>query len=148
MKRIKLTQGKFALVDDADFARVSALTWCAVRSLKTFYAATHIGKKYVSLHRFLTETPKGKEVDHLNGDGLDNRRANLRVCDRSINLRNRVRLNDNNTSGATGVTFEKTKKKWRAQAKRSGKHIFLGLFEAFEDAVKARASFIQQESVC
>lgn len=77
------------------------------------------------------------DVDHINGDKTDNRRKNLRIVTRSQNNMNR-KLQSNNTSGVTGVSLNTKNNKWVAQIELHGKHIHLGEFDNFEDAVNAR----------
>jgi hypothetical protein len=89
------------------------------------------------MHRMLLRPYKDEEVDHINGDGLDNRRVNLRTCTHSENMRNRKRL-ITNTSGYTGVSYSsdmKRKKRWLAQIRvGGGKRIHLGRFYTKEEA--------------
>lgn len=141
MKEIQLTQGKVAIVDDEDFEELSKHKWCARRSRKTFYAGRNVrdknGKRYtVLMHRIIMKTIDGLETDHTNGDGLDNTRANLRVCTRSQNARNRGKQRDN-TSGFKGVFFKNARGKWRAQIRVGGKQTNLGDYSTAEDAYRA-----------
>ena len=76
-------------------------------------------------------------IDHINGDGLDNRIVNLRDVPQKLNLRN-CRARTDNTSGVTGVSWDKGKSKWAVRIYADGKSLFLGRFAEFEDAVKAR----------
>jgi len=135
---IKLTKGRFTMIDDADFDMVSKSEWCygghgyAVRG--------HKGKMLL-LHRFLMGLAPGDgiHVDHINGDPLDNRRANLRICTKAENMRNR-RRNANSTSGFKGVLLMKDtprKKPWRAQIKTNGRHHRLGYYKTKEEAALA-----------
>src|SRR5690606_1175342 len=102
-KRIPLTKGMFTLIDDADCERVNLHKWRAHRSRNTWYAVRNgPGRKMIFLHRFISDAPEGLIVDHVNGDGLDNRRENLRLCTHAENARNR-QTNRNNTSGYKGV---------------------------------------------
>lgn len=83
--KIPLTQGKFAIVSDADYKRLSKYKWHAHRDKNgiLFYAERYDKKRkphIVKMHREIMKPPKGLVVDHRNGDGLDNRRSNLRVC--------------------------------------------------------------------
>jgi len=133
MKTIPLTQGKVAIVDDEDFDRVSQKKWYAQHNKNTFYAMTRNGKNggHELMHRRIMNPPKGLEVDHINHDGLDNRRFNLRICTREQNARNSIRKKTN-TSGFTGVSLSKreTKRKgvpvWESYIRYKGKRIFLG----------------------
>ena len=85
MKRIPLTQGKFALVDDADYAWLSKFRWHAHKDKNgvLWYAERNDRTrkpKLVKMHREILNTPKGLVVDHRNCDGLDNRRVNIHTC--------------------------------------------------------------------
>lgn len=144
--KIPLTQGKHAIVDAEDEARILAIgKWYAFKGGKTFYAVRHEGDHHLFMHRILAETPDGFVTDHLNGNGLDNRRSNLRNCTHAQNLANRTRLQTNNTSNSTGVSWDKVNKKWEVRIKRNQKSIFLGRFKKKVEAVKARVSFIENE---
>lgn len=110
MKKISLTQGKFALVDDEDFPILDKVSWYFNSH---GYADRKPRKKSLSMHRFLMGDPKGMKIDHINGDGLDNRKANLRICTHQQNLYN-SKLSKKNKSGYKGVSWDKVNKKWRA----------------------------------
>lgn len=90
---IALSQGRVALVDDDDFERVAQFKWCTVINNQPphiAYAMSALAPvKY--LHRFILRAKRGQSVDHINGDGLDNRRANLRIASSAENSRNRRR---------------------------------------------------------
>lgn len=129
MKTISLTKGKFALVDDSDFDIVSKYKWHAELHMKThWYAFAQIKRKPTSLHRFLLQPMKGEEVDHRNGNGLDNRKSNLRTVKHAQNMWNK-RMYKNNHSGFKGVyAVSRGLKKWRARITILGKKISLGYF--------------------
>lgn len=135
-REIPLSRGLVALVDDADFERVAALgKWYANPSYRTFYARKNYWEsgrcKSVRMHTFIT----GWEyVDHVNGNGLDNRRANLRPADDSTNSFNR-QLRRNNKSGFKGVSGKGCR--WQAEIQCRGKRIYLGLFDTATDAACA-----------
>ncbi len=90
---VKLTRGLVAIIDVEDLELVSQFKWYATRGQNTDYATRkqRVGdrQKTVILHRFLLSAPSGMHVDHINGNGLDNRRENLRLCTLSDNLKNR-----------------------------------------------------------
>ncbi len=133
-----LKQKKVALVDDEDFEELSRYKWYVAGGWNTFYArrSASLQDKSVLMHRLIMQTPEGMQTDHKNGDGLDNRRENLRVCTRSQNRMNSGRQ-ANNTSGYKGVNLEKSVGKWRARIMVSGKHKSLGLFTTKEEAYAA-----------
>lgn len=137
-KQIPLTQGKFALVDDDDFEYLNQWKWNATQSGSTFYARRQEGiipfKKTIPMHRQIMNTPAGMEVDHINGNGLDNRRENLRNCTHAENKRNNKRYS-NNSSGYIGV--DRNKGKWRAYIQVNKKWIHLGYFSDPIDAAHA-----------
>lgn len=118
-RTISLTQGKVALVDDEDYEWLSQWKWCAHKPNKTFYAERGVwmNKKMVGLkmHRVILglSANDGKIVDHRNRNGLDNRKINLRLVNKTINAINRD-LQRNNVSGFRGVAYDTEKQKWRA----------------------------------
>lgn len=88
---VQLSQGKVALVDEADFERVSQFKWYAVKDGRTYYAKSRAGRySPISMHRFILDlSVSDPEVDHINRNGLDNRRHNMRLATRSENASNR-----------------------------------------------------------
>ena len=140
MKEIQLTQGKVALVDDADYLYLNQFKWhINKQNRNNFYARTVIyqNKKRIGIvmHRLLLKC-EGKIIDHISGDGLDNRRSNIRCCTKSENLLNR-RININNNSGYKGVSWFKVVKKWRAQIQYKKIVYHLGTYDKRIDAAKA-----------
>lgn len=139
MKYIELTQGKRAKVDDTDYEELNKCKWRACSRHGHDYART--GKAYASyyMHRLIVGAAKGMFVDHINGDGLDNRRCNLRVCTREENGQNRTRLQTNNTSGYTGVLPRKGYPGlWQVQIKVNRKMLHIGYFKDKDLAIAAR----------
>lgn len=94
-------------------------------------------KTRMYLHRFITNAPKGKVVDHINHDRLDNRKCNLRICTYQQNNMN-LSLRNDNSSGYAGICWYKSRNKWVTKIIVNGKSIHLGYFENKEDAIKAR----------
>ena len=144
MKKILLTQGKITLVDDKDFPNFSKHKWYfkggygngyAMRGLKRSEGGKK-GDKMVSMHRLIMNAPEGFEVDHINGDKLDNRRVNLRICLKEENHRNRG-LQSNNTSGFKGVSRRRDLKKWAVHVNVDGKKTSVGHFDDLKEAAKA-----------
>jgi len=139
MRTIPLTQGKVAIVDDQDYAELSKYKWYATNNRKRWYAGRHVGprshRKQVFMHRQLLNAPPGLQCDHINGDGLDNRRCNLRICTSSENSMNR--RSRGGTSEFKGVYWYKRNKKWRAQIRDDGKQYHLGYFQNEASAARA-----------
>lgn len=146
-RTILLTQNQVAIVDDADYESISKSTWCAhwVPSSNCFRAMRRIGGRpnsyVVYMHREIMGLEKGdpRMVDHINGNGLDNRRSNLRFADKAKNAWN-SRLNKNNKSGCAGVSWDKKTGKWYAKIVANRKFYFLGYHDKLSDAVAARLS--------
>lgn len=142
MIRIKLTQNKYTLIDDEDYERVMNHRWYASSKTRAnSYAKTSIrdslgNSKKLYLHRLIMEVydPKIK-VDHINGNGLDNRKCNLRLCGIKQNTQNRKFYN--NTSGYKGVVWDKWSNSWKAQIGVDDKNIHLGRFKNKKDAAIA-----------
>lgn len=133
MKLIPLSKGEFAMIDDSDFESVSKYKWFLVNG----YAGKAVNgrrnaKEY--LHRFLVKPEITQSIDHANGDKLDNRRFNLRVCSHSENLKNQKTRTDN-TSGFKGVS--RHRKKWMAYIELDYKRTYLGHFTTKEEAALA-----------
>ena len=139
MKRIKLTQGKYALVDDADFEWLSSFKWYPLGRLKKYVYKHSHGRngKIILLHRLIMDCPQGKEVDHKDNNGFNNQRKNLRICTSSENQCNRGKTKSN-TSGSVGIRWHKSDKKWEAFIGKDKKWIHLGNFKTKEEAVRAR----------
>ncbi len=133
MKEITLTQGKTAWIDDEDYPIVSKIKWHAVNISGKWYAATVWGKQIIYLHHFVLGS-KSREIDHINGDGLDCRKSNLRLCTHRQNMGNRLLRKDSKT-GFLGVAVTNRKKN-PYTASVAGKRI--GVFKTKEDAARAR----------
>lgn len=140
MKEIPLTQGKLALVDDADFDELSQYKWFVTRGNPNLYAARHNpmgGRRgaMVKMHQQLLGTKGG---DHRDGNGLNNQRDNLRACTAQQNGMNK-RPRDGCASRFKGVHLCKTSKAnpWRAQIMVGYKHINLGLYATEKEAAHA-----------
>lgn len=140
MKTIPLSQGKVAVVDDEDFANVSRHKWCAVRCGSQYYAMRARvvdGKtRYIYMHRELLGFPKGKRIDHINHEGLDNRRSNLRLASRSQNAMN-MQKKAPHSSRYKGVSWSKHQCKWVAYICPKGQYLTLGSFTDEENAAIA-----------
>lgn len=136
-RQIPLTQGKYALIDAEDYERVSQHQWHLHSKGK--YAASKLGRKGndVLLHRFvLGITDPNTQVDHRDLDGLNCRKANLRIATHQQNQRNRAKYS-RNTTGYKGVFRNPNTSKWRAMITVNGKCVHLGYFVDIIDAAKA-----------
>jgi hypothetical protein len=135
MKRIKLTQGKYAIVDDDVYERLQKFRWYARQQPDTgkWYAARSEKGKRVHMHRLIMNAPRELDVDHIKGDGLDNRMSNLRLV---TTAQNRDKYK-NNTTGYKGVSQQRGRRKFRAQIYVYGKAIYLGWYDTPREAALA-----------
>lgn len=135
MKVIPLTQGLFAQVDDSDYERIVNFgLWYAIRNKRVYYAATVKDRTTIFMHNLIMG-PNGL-VDHIDHDGLNNQRCNLRIATASQSCMNR-RKPRNNTSGYKGVYQFYLTGKWIGQIRANGKRYHLGCFNTPEDAALA-----------
>ena len=140
-KLIQLTQGFYSLVDDEDWPDISQYKWCVSKNRNgRMYAIRAIGRNdeptprwSVQMHNQILGTRK--QIDHINNNGLDNQRANLRLATHSQNAANR-RISSSNTSGYKGVRKHRDRH-WQAQIKVQGVYIYLGTFDTPELAARA-----------
>ncbi len=128
-----------ALVDVDSYEKLSAHRWCLVSQGR--YAGRNADvngkRRTVLMHREILMSKDGVHTDHISGDGLDNRMANLRTCSISQNMWNKS-ISRANKSGFKGVYWGKTEGKWRVQVKAHGKVYCRGPFHDISDAVEAR----------
>jgi hypothetical protein len=142
------------LFDEEDRELVESHIWYVLPRGNTYYAQANIphpdggwyiypsGKRRqrrqttLFLHRLLMNPPKGMVIDHINHNGLDNRKENLRICTNAENVRN-SRNSQNNTSGYKGVCWDKSNKKWKARIGKDYKQIHIGCFDILEEAARA-----------
>jgi hypothetical protein len=129
VKEIKLTKGHYALVDDEDFEFLNQWKWYSNHK----YATRNLGKARVFMHRLLLNAPKDKFVDHVNGNPLDNRKCNIRLCTYSENGRNQ-KLAKHNTTGFKGVSFQEKYKSYRVSLNINQKITYLGSYKSAEEA--------------
>lgn len=140
---IKLPSGHIALIDDCD-ADLAGRSWYCNTSGKNFYAAHRYAHKTTYLHRAILsrllgrELVKGEVVDHIDGDGLNNTRSNLRLATQSQNMGNQGR-SIANTSGFKGVSWHKGRGKWQAQIKVGRVNKWIG---CYDDPAEAHAAYM------
>ena len=136
VRYIPLTRGQVAIVDAGDYPSLIRYKWYATKSDPTFYAATNMNKRSTPMHRAIMEPPMGMVVDHINHNGLDNRRSNLRICTSSQNSRNR-RPDREKQVKYKGVSFHKRDKTFRATIQYQNKALTIGCYQDEIAAAKA-----------
>lgn len=139
MKRIKLTQGKWALVDDDNFEWLNSYKWHAYEMNGLWYAGKYLSKDKhsIGMHRFILNPPVGMIVDHINHNGLDNRLSNIRICTRTENARNNRKRKSKSTSKYKGVSWNRQLNAWTAYIMLNKDLIALGKFSNEDDAARA-----------
>lgn len=162
-KEIPLTQGQVALVDDEDYEWLNQRKWHANydKSTNGFYAMTTLylgwsdGKsitKHLSMHRLIMNASSGTDVDHINHNALDNRKINLRAVSRRQNSQNRKDKFSKLSSHYPGVSWDRSREKWRAVISLNGKQKHLGRFLDEREAAKAYETacreLVGEELVC
>lgn len=141
MREVQLTRGLVALIDDDDFPVIAPFTWQAVICDRRLYARRTVpvverrgGSSCQYMHALLTGWPL---VDHINGDGLDNRRANLRSATPAQNVRNARKRSTASSSRFKGASLYRRTGRWRAYIDVGGKEQHLGYFATEIDAARA-----------
>ena len=138
IRYISLTRGKVAIVDTDDYEFLRRVAWFAIQDYsnpQSFYAK--YGWHSIPMHRIIMLAEPGQLVDHINGDTLDNRKANLRIVTSSQNGMNR-KIQGNNTSGVPGVTWHKRMQMWQVRIGTGKGRIVVGSFTSKEDAIRVR----------
>lgn len=129
---ITLTKGYEAFIDAADTHLVEGLNWQTDDSNRTMYAVRNVKGGHSRLHRLIMDAPDHLEVDHINGNGLDNRRQNLRLATKNQNQHNR-RTNRSSASGIKGVHLRPSGG-WSAYISKNGRRMHLGTYNTSEEA--------------
>lgn len=135
-KTIPLSRGVSCVVDDEDYQHLSQFRWYAKpidKDSSGFYAVRGVDRRTIYMHRAILRPDDWQLVDHVNRNGLDNRKSNLRLCDSSENVINRIY---SQKSGYRGV-FLHQGKYWRAQIERSNKRYSVGSHQTAEAAARA-----------
>lgn len=141
MSEVVLSQGRAALIDDCDMEKISGHRWIACKDRSIFYARTHVIQENglritVSMHRKIMNFPRDLQIDHIDGNGLNNTRSNLRLATARMNSQNK---HSRKTSKCAGVCWIKSEQRWRARIEISGKERCLGFFLQEIDAARAYA---------
>lgn len=132
MREIQLTRNQVALIDDEDFDLINQHKWFSVSPRQknyrhTWYAACKIQGRHVTMHNLLLNPPKGSVADHIDHNGLNNRRTNIRISTTRENSWN-TNKHKNCTSKFKGVSWNKEKSKWQARICINGRETHLGWF--------------------
>lgn len=125
------------LMDDDDFEAQGKFKWCVKKHHGNWYARRRKGDGQVTLHQEIIGKKKGFVTDHINGNALDNRRCNLRLCTNAENQRN-TKSRQGTSSVYLGVSWDKEMKKWEAGIRINGKHKRLGRFKDEESAARCK----------
>lgn len=131
------SSGKKFILDKSDYNLVKDYCWYISNQGYVVTSATDNTGKRIRMHRLLFNNCDGMEIDHINHDTTDNRRSNLRIVNRSQNNTNKG-LRKHNTSGCTGVSWHSKREQWYSRINVNKKTIFLGWFNDYDEAVKAR----------
>ena len=135
VRYVPLTRGLFATVEAADYERASRYKWCALDGGGKQYACRTERGRTILMHRFLLDPPRGMVVDHIDGNGLNNRRGNLRICTQRQNTRNsRPR---GQASRYKGVRWDKSRQRWLTAIYDGNRHIHIGRFDDEAEAARA-----------
>jgi hypothetical protein len=139
---IPLTRGLEAIIDVEDHPLVDGFNWFAKPDKSNFYAArtdrSYGQQRTIRLHRWIMDAPPDMQVDHKDGNGLNNRRSNLRLATNEQNQFNQ-RLRKDNTSGVKGVVWDAYHEKWHARIAVHSRLRHLGRYSSIEDAREAYA---------
>lgn len=154
MKEISLTLGKVALVDDDDYERIVRHKW-QFYPYNAGYAVRKGSKRNgeprtVRMHREIMNAPKGVQIDHINGNGLDNRKSNLRFANTQQNAFNREKPSVNCSSKYKGVLKRRDDSNWVVRIKYNNRQFHLGTYqsETYAAAVYNVAAHIMFGSYC
>ncbi len=130
-RRVPLTKNRYALVDPEDYERVMTYLWCAYRSKEVWYAHRDIikGTAYRNMHRFILGDFSSEEIDHIDNNGLNNQKKNLRSCTTSQNAMHRG-PSKRNKSGYKGVSWCIARQKWIVQIHTGKKNNYVGAYDS------------------
>lgn len=138
MKSVKLVINNCeVLIDKEDLTKISTKRWRLKKYHKNEkYRVVSVERPAIYMHRLIMDFPKNYQVDHINGNSLDNRKENLRICSIAENTKNREKYSTN-SSGYKGVYFSKKNKKWISNIHFNYKTYYLGSFADKNEAAKA-----------
>lgn len=132
---------KTVLINKEDFEKINSYNWHINYNHGNYYVETNLyvnGKRRTKgIHSFIKECPIDLKIDHINGDALDNRKENLRICTNQENCRNQRKTKLKRSSKYKGVSYNKNNRNYRAYIKHDGKHVNIGSFLNENDAAEA-----------
>jgi hypothetical protein len=138
-KEIQLTQGQVAIVDDDMYDYLNQWKWCVNNCNGKLYAVRSLSipkkRKIIYMHRFIVKNDSEMHTDHCNGNTLDNRKINLRICTNSQNLMNQ-KIHKNNKSGYKGIYFNKRTNRFDVYISIDKKQRRVGVYKDVKDAIK------------
>lgn len=146
MKTILLSQGMKTMVDDEDFTFLNQYNWCVTGdSIYGYKVVRGFGyvengepkTRLIRMHRIIMMCPDMFNVDHIDGNGLNNQKSNLRICSHSENMRNRIKRSFKTASKYKGVSFRKREQLWRATVWHNNKAVFDRNFKTEKEAALA-----------
>ena len=131
-----------SIIDSEDYDKIKGYTWYAANVNKGFrpraQKITNGKCKFFYIHRLVMDCPDNMIVDHINGDPMDNRKINLRICTYAENCKNRKKTKSKTASSYRGVTWHKRDRLWHARITVNGSVIFIGCFDSEMNAAMAR----------
>ena len=142
-RRIPVTLGQYAIVDPEDYERINKYKWNAYRGYSSYYSKRKIynrkngSERTIYMHRYIMNAPEEMVVDHINHNGLDNRKVNLRLATRAENARYARKTKNKFSSDYKGVHYIKKVNRWRTTITFEDKMIYVGQFRDEESAGKA-----------
>jgi len=149
-RRIPLARDKFIIVDAADYYWLAQYRWFIENGAKTSYASRRYNGKRIKMHREIMNAPANLVVDHIDHNGLNNCRSNLRLCSLAQNNCNRLSIRGG-TSKYKGISWSKTRKRWIVKIQLNQKTYHIGQFKNEIDAAKAydkRAKELHGQFAC
>lgn len=134
--KIKLVGGRTADIDISDYYKVSGYNWCIVDGRRTtnIYAGAYVSRKLIYMHRLIRQPPDNMEIDHVDGNGLNNRWTNLRIVTRSENAINKYYP----VGESDYIGVYRSGNRWAAKTSKDGKQYYAGTFDTEEEAAHAR----------
>lgn len=133
------------LIDKEDYKKVSVVKWSVIKNCHTYYAVAKINKKSVRLHRLILDFPKNKSIDHINHNGLDNRKQNLRICTHLENMQNK-KVPKNNKIGISGIYYNSKLDLYIVRKQYNNMRDYIGSFKSLNKAKTALQKYLKEKT--